>query len=271
MPWRDAASRKRPATRRRSRRYQQALVVPVPTMRPLARTWAFPVGRAVSALLLLAIGLLAYILYADDRFYVDQVVVQGNRYVPAHELIVASGLANQSIFFVNVSASERALVRLPGVREANVIYRWPNLITLKIQERQPVLVWQTRSQTYWADAEGVLFPARARLSDLPTINASGPLPIQGEPPRLDSEWVTLAQVLANEWPDVKTLDYAPTTGLSFAHPRAGRVLIGDLKDLPAKLAVLRSLLRHFETHKIQVEYVDLRLPQQPYYKPQVSP
>lgn len=74
------------------------------------------------------------------------------------------GYMRDGFFGLKVGAIRRDLKQLPWIADANVQRCWPNVVKIKIFERQPLALWQKQGVI---DTEGKLFfpPNIAKLAD----------------------------------------------------------------------------------------------------------
>ena len=84
---------------------------------------------------------------------------------------------------------------------------------------------------------------------------------------LDAPLMATLRALASALPNLKRLDYSDAKGLSFADEHNWRVLFGQPDQTNAKLGMLRTLSTYLLAQKVDVEYIDVRLPERAYYKP----
>jgi len=260
--------------RRRRRRTYEVLVPGIggelrPQARPrlgiFALRWPGPPSTVLSFLLVVGIGALLNQFFLTDDFYVYQVQVEGNHWVPTQEIIAASGLEGMSIFWVDPAQVESALQSIPMVAQAQVHCRVPNQVRIVVAERRPSLIWQQGERQMWVDDEGVALVPRGELHGVPVVQASGD-PLLQPGMRLSPSLVTGVRELRRLLPQVEALQYAPDTGLSFQHPLGCVVHLGDGEDMPAKIAVLEALVQQLEAEGVRPRYIDLRYPELPVYK-----
>lgn len=127
----------------------------------------------------LVVGVIVLIIalsfaFTGSAFRIEQVQVAGTTNSALIQEIQKQGMQGQNIFLINVPALESRVRTLPLVRTADVSKQWPNQLTITVQERIPVLLWQTNQGTYSVDKDGVLI-AKANetpgAESLPTVIA----------------------------------------------------------------------------------------------------
>jgi hypothetical protein len=196
--------------------------------------------RGVLLLSLVAIAAGVLWLALDDRFYVYKVDVAGVLRVKPDEVFQASRLPGLHILWVRPTEVEtRILDALPSIESAQVVcgLQLPAECAITVVERQPRVVWDEDGQSWWIDANGVIFPAP---SSFPPIGGEeegraegwlvqGPLP-QDEDGLLDERVRVALSELWAAGVDVSPLLYVPGRGLVFTDERGWRVIVGVAGD-----------------------------------------
>lgn len=235
------------------------------SLRPVVGFWQDRGGKTLGFLLLLALGWLTYHLFAAETFYVYEARVVGNQLVPAEEIYQNSGLEGMSIFWINPSQVEAAVVSLPNIKEARVYCGLPNQVTIEVVERQPQVIWQRGEERYWVDEEGAILPARGELPEATVIVDLDERPIRpGD--RVDPRIVAGAQKLRSLLPELTTVQYSSRTGISFQSEQGWPVYLGQGEDMEQKVAIMKALLQEIAAKGIRPQFVDLRFKESPYYK-----
>jgi cell division septal protein FtsQ len=261
------------ARRRTSRRSQRRLGTQYPStarqvrfsLAPIAGRWQAYGSRLMAALLLVILGWATYAIFDSPNFYVYGAEVQGNTAVTPDEVYAASGLEGMSVFWVDPAAVATRLESLPNVRSARVQVRWPARAIISIEERTPVLIWQTGEARWWVDAEGVIVPPRSDLSEAVTIIDTDAEPLSpGQ--RLDPSILEAAQALRRLLPELPVMHYSHTTGISFTTREGWPVYLGDGQNMEAKLTILVALRKELLARGVSPEFIDVRFVERPFYK-----
>ena len=271
MPPRDAARRKADATttaatavgrpRRagtepvaRPRRPATPPAAAKPARRaPRERTrpgrWLVFCGTGRLAALVLAIactGGLVYLLTAK-ALSVQRFTLLGASSVSEQEIAVGSGIVGHNMFTVEPQAVAERLAALPTVREARVWGELPDLLVVRVVERQPAMLWQIGNDRFLLDGGGAVLavnPPVERVRDLPSVAVR-----DVEPPqvggRVDQATVTALALLLHSAPEnglpVAALDYSPRDGFVLHLDQGRRILFGTNTRLPEKLAVSAAI------------------------------
>jgi cell division septal protein FtsQ len=222
-------------------------------------------GRfALNVLLLGLLGWALTWLFISDQFYVSQIRVEGNRRVSTEAIQEASGVLGYSIFWVNprqVAATVAQL--LPPVRRVEVRSGLPNQVTLTVEEQGEQVMWQVAGKRYWVDDDGYLHPVSGESEPSLLVNDIRP----GLPTQVDVSALSAAMQIIRLLPELRTIEYAPLTGLRFTHPRGWLVYLGTGNDMERKVSVLRAMEVQFSgQEREQPVLIDLRFPDSPYYR-----
>jgi cell division septal protein FtsQ len=110
------------------------------------------------AVLLLAVGLVAWVLWGSPLLAVRSVRVDGVSTLSADEVRAAAGIAEGTpLLRVDVTAARNRVARLPQVHSVEVVRGWPSTVVITVVERTPVAVVGLPGSRSLVDASGVLF------------------------------------------------------------------------------------------------------------------
>lgn len=224
---------------------------------------ARPGGRALSLWLVVVCGWALYLFGTSDWFYVDTVLVEGNSTIPADEIVKASGAMYDNVFYLDFGQIEKQVRALSAVQVAHASYVWPNIVRIAVEEQKPVFVWESNRQTAWVDETGQLLAARTALTNTLIVRDAD----NRQRTQVDPRLIGSVRAMAAALPQVKRLDYSDVKGLSFTDEHGWRILFGQPEQINAKLAILEALSAYLVAQKINVDYVDVRLPERAFYKP----
>lgn len=261
------------ARRRNGRRSQRRLGRQYPSsarrvrfvLTPAPGRWQTLVSRLVAATLLVFSGWVIYAIFNSSSFYVYDIQVRGNATVTSEEVYSTSDLEGLSVFWVDPAAVARRVETLPNVRLAHVKVRLPARVIVTVEERTPVILWKTGEADWWVDAEGVIFPPHADLSDTLTIIDTDAEPVSpGE--ALDPSIMETAQSLRRLLPELPVMNYSRATGVSFTTGEGWPVYLGDGRDMDAKLTILVNLRKDLMARGVTPEFIDVRFVERPFYE-----
>jgi cell division protein FtsQ len=173
------------------------------------------------------------------------------------EIEKASGVIGYSIFFIDPRPVERALTKLPEVKAAHVTTQLPNQLTVDILERQPQIIWQRNTESYWIDTDGIFFRARVNLPQLPLIRDLDQSPVsvgQAAQPNAVAAYWALREAMPES---ARVLEWSAARGLAFTDERGWKIYLGDASGMPGKIATLRGLVKQLVAQNVKIKFIDM--------------
>jgi cell division septal protein FtsQ len=222
-----------------------------------------PTWRMASFSMVLLLGALLIRLLTDPALFVDGINLGGAALVPGEEIYAESGVARQHIFWVNPVDVHAKVAAVPGIASAHVEVKWPNVVTIIVVERIPVITWVEGDKQWWVDAAGQRFKARGALPGL--------LPITLDEPGKTYEQIPVAAIegalqLKALRPNIELLHYDSTHGLSYQDGRNWRGYFGVGADMAQKLAVYETLVDNLLSRGIHPMLISVEDLKTPYYR-----
>ncbi len=264
-----------PSTRRK---YQAALSMPgiEVSMPAIHLTSTGARSRLISLVLTLLFGTCLYLLATLPEFHAAPARVVGNQRITTEDVNGVLGTTGESIFMLTGADLEKKLrLNYPDLEAAHVTIALPNVITVSIVERQPVVLWQQGNGYTWIDASGVAFRPRGEVGNLvPVVALAAPPAPTGavvDPlspvPYVSPDLVKAIQTIAPDVPQGSILEYDPKYGLGWSDSRGWKVFFGDTaKDMPMKLQVYASLVNDLTQKGIQPTFISVQYANAPYYR-----
>jgi hypothetical protein len=217
------------------------------------------------------IGLAVY-ASTDAQFFVYGAQIVGLQHLKAEDIYQAAGVHEQNIFWIDPRAVAKRVVDLEGIKAVRVRSELPALVTIEVEEREPVVMWRatTQQEDLWLDGDGVVLPYHGDVDspDMIFVVDYGDRHLQvGDQIEPDGV-VQSARQLAATVPGVKVFVYQPGWGLSFtqgADQAEWPVHVGTSEDLPHKIQVLQALTDYLQSNNLHPRYVDVRWPDHPVY------
>jgi len=234
--------------------------------KPKKRRRAFPRVRLLSVPLLVGVPVALFYLLTAPVYTVHGAAVRGNTLVEAQAIYRMSMVDGQNLFRLNTQAAAEAIERLPYVKRAWIRTRLPARVAIVVEEYQPRWEWVAGNNRFWIDETGNILPYNGSLEGaLIVVDPSGrPLPVGSS---LDPRLVGMMDALSRLMPDVKQVTYDEGLGFVLTVGPGWPVRIGDNPDgLAAKISILNSLLPELMQQNQEVDFIDLRYPEQPYYR-----
>jgi cell division protein FtsQ len=255
---RDRGSRRTATSRTGARR--AGPVTPLPDRR--ARSAAGRRRRPVQvATALLALGLLAWVLWGSPLLAVHTVRVDGVTTLSVDQVRETAGIAQGTpLLRVDVTAARQRVAQLPQVDSVEVSRGWPTTVVITVVERTPVAVVGLPGNRSLVDAHGVLFDTVT--GDAP----AGVVPLDVADPGPDDASTRAALGALVSLPrDVrKQVTAASATSAEDVSLtlRGGTVVRwGSADDTPAKAAALAAVLAQIEADALDpADTIDVSTP-----------
>ncbi len=249
-----------------------------------------------------AIGLLVILLgsfvLTGSAFRITQVAVVGTRSEGLERTIQQMGMQGQNIFLLDVTGFSKRIAALPQVASVELSKQLPNHLVVHVQERQPVLLWQTPEKTFAVDREGIVIAPASEVSggehlntiiDLTKRQQTGKqaVPVLRPGMHLNTADVAFAQDIERRLPQVVGIStyklyydgtmYTDTTGQGGEGPGSGGLFMiespdgwkaylggaADTNSLDNRLVALREILVLTRQQQLDVATIDLRYGQRP--------
>ena len=231
------------------------------------QTWVLRWMAFLALLGLLLVGIQnAYpALTGSDIFRLEQISVDGNRLLPATEVVAWSGLeVGGNLFEADLSAATDRLASQPMIRELLLLRQPPEGLVISIGERRPIALVCTSGGLRGLDREGAVFPLPQVPLDLPVVTGVEAIEdSKGEKgertlSRLADFVETLRVCAPTFWSDISEIHVEP--------PAVARIfLVGDGLELRMHFENADRQIRNFKAYTAAgphrgaaPAYVDLR-------------
>lgn len=272
MPWQP---RPRSKTKPR-RRYDVALNMPgvemrLPSIPQIAIGW-----RLVSFLLVAALGMLLYHLWNSPQYRIQNARVIGLQRLTSQDVNAVLNVRDERIFAVDPAILEKKLLQaFPEFSKAAVKVNLPGEVTVRVEERQPILTWRQDGRTILVDANGFSFPTRDENAVLPAVvvEAHGAPPaqeVQAENPTLEQfmpvEMVSAILSMSAQVPQGTLISYDPQRGLGWKDVQGWEVYFGDTRNMDMKLRLYRAILEKLDKDDIMPALISVEHVHLPYYR-----
>jgi cell division protein FtsQ len=223
-----------------------------------------PIGLALAVLG--AGGAAIRWLLTSPRFAVTEVAVVGASRLTPEEIVAASGIGpGINLFRLDRSAVVARLEGLPLVRRADVVRRFPNRVTVAVEERRPFTLAHA-GRLHWIDEQGVSLGAetRAVVPQAPVITGLSPADLatgDGTPaPRVAAGISLLRVLLRSETAllrQISEIDVSRPDGPVLYTLEGVEVRLGA-EDWEARLGRLQGVLAQVRAGGEPVSAIDLR-------------
>lgn len=222
--------------------------------------------RYMSGLLVATLSLIAVMMLRSDIFVVKGIAVSGTTYLDTREIFRYTGIADHHVLEIDPEAVRQSLEEIPTIAEAEITLGWPpDMIRIRIVERQPVLVWDQNSVEAWIDIHGRVLTAppedRPDLLRVVTRGIEEPISVNDQ---IAQEIVDGARQLKELVPGESRLRYDPFLGLGFRDTRGWEAWFGSGRDMPVKILVYRRMVDDLLGRDITPSVVNVSNPDRPY-------
>jgi cell division protein FtsQ len=238
--------------------------------RRLSRRARWVVARlvpiAASGAVLAAAGAGAVWLLTSPRFAVTEVAVVGASRLTPEDIVAASGIGpGTNLFRLDPGAVVARLEALPLVRRADLVRRFPNQVTLAVEERRPFTLAHA-GRLHWIDEQGVSLGAESRAvaPEAPVITGLGPgdfATSDGAPAPRVAAGISLLRVLLRSEPallrQISEIDVSRPEGPVLYTVEGVEVRLGS-EDWEARLGRLQGVLAQVRAGSEPVRAIDLR-------------
>lgn len=287
------AARVRPTTPKKKpiqnarRRFQIALPH-LPSARPKLRLRSISLPRPrlgwrfASFVLSLILGVGLYLAFNLPQLRVTEAQLTGNQLITPTEVNAVMNLAGQPIFTVKPAELETRLrLNYPELVSVQVSVDLPNLVTVNVLERKPVIRWEQFGSYTWVAEDGVAFRPRGEVVGLISVVAESAPPVYAGEASLVSaqdgplnpvafislEMVQAVQGLAGYVPPGQSILYDELMGFGWDDPRGWRVYFGSTAhDVALKMRVYEAMVVSLTQRGIRPALINVTYPTAPYYR-----
>ena len=264
----------------RKRRFNAAISLPRPLLQllplPLPRERLRPGWRLLSFVLVLLFGTGLYLFLSLSMFQVNAAQITGNQRIPADEINAALELNGRPVFLQTPARiREKALQAYPELASVDVTVDLPNIVSVHVTERQPVIQWQQEGSYAWVDGTGTAFRPRGEAQGLIVVQALDAPPALNLPvedplvpaPFISAETVKALTGLAPYVPPGTPILYDPATGLSWTDARGWQATFGASGDnVEVKVRVYQALVDWVTQRGIRPTLINVAYPSAPFYR-----
>ncbi len=260
------------------RRFQVALlpVAPDASLRNISIPRLRLGPRLFSFFLVALLTVALYLAFNLPLFQVSEAQVAGNQVLAAAEINSALNVAGQPIFvMVPATLETRLRLNYPELVSVHVSVALPNVVSVQVLERKPVIRWEQSGGYTWISEDGVAFRPRGEVTGLISVIALSAPPTDGNvspdpltpAPFISAEMVQAIQGLGGHVPPGMTILYDAGFGLGWNDPRGWRVYFGTkASDVELKVRVYESMVNSLSQRGIRPALINVTYPTAPYYR-----
>jgi len=264
---------KKPAQNRR--RFNIALHMPRPNLRAIHIPRPRLGWRLASFILLVFFGVAIHLAFTRPELRVTQAQVTGNQMLTPDEVNSVLNVAGQPIFrLIPADLETRLRLNYPEVSSVRVGVSLPNVLTIHLVERKPLIRWEQGGGYTWVAEDGVAFRPRGEIAELISVVAVSAPPVIGSgtdpmapTPFLSSDMVQALKGLGGHVPPGAVILYDPAFGFGWNDPRGWRAYFGvTAADVELKMRVYETMVNSLTQRGIRPALINVTYPTAPYYR-----
>ncbi|MBV6449600.1 MAG: Cell division protein FtsQ [Anaerolineales bacterium] len=231
--------------------------------------------RMISSLLVVLCGVAIYLAFTRPELRVTEAQVTGNQILSPAEVNSTIGVAGQPIFTLIPSDLETRLrLNYPEVASVHVSASLPNLLTVHVIERKPVIRWEQGGGYTWIAEDGVALRPRGEMIGLISVSAESAPPVIGSgtdpltpTPFISVEMVEALKGLGWHVPPGAVILYNEEFGFGWNDPRGWRAYFGTTaSDVELKMRVYEQMVSSLTQRGIRPALINVTYPTAPYYR-----
>ncbi|MBI4492631.1 MAG: FtsQ-type POTRA domain-containing protein [Chloroflexi bacterium] len=230
--------------------------------------WIF--GRLVALGILMGASWLLYDGGTSPDFRVARVRIVGNQLASATQVEAAAAVGGKNVFWLKPGEVAKRLEALPAVAAAHVEVLLPDLVEVRVREREPFAVWQSGGSAFLVDESGMILAPELSAPRLSVVRDLSQQPVQpGD--RVDADALKAASLLSHllapsDGEAAPSFDYQSDTGIEVPDLSGWRVRFGSSQDLAWKVSALQAIRAQLAEAGAHATFVDLRFRGRPYYR-----
>ncbi len=258
-----------------------------------------PGWRLVSGLIFVLAWLGIYAMWEAPFFQVSGIKLVGGNRVTLAEVQDLAPLKGQRLLAITPDQISRVIRNTyPVLADVKVSIGLPNIIVVKLVEREPVLQWVQDGELKWISAEGIAFDPKGEANELVTIHAAGAPPsgkgnltlvkqdsrkslasivfkagaeqdisVAQAKVFMDPAMIPAINQIAKQVPKGVELVYHPIYGLGWTDPKGWKVYFGmNPNDMAAKLNMYQQITQKLTGQGIKPKLISMENLYAPYYR-----
>lgn len=223
-----------------------------------------------------------------STFQIHTINLTGAQRLTVEALLSQVDLMGTSVIRVDPEQIKTSIVdNFPSLSDVSVSVSFPASVTIRVDEREPLILWQQDNATNWIDAEGIMFPVNGEVEVAQTVIATGDPPSAPEvfTPEVDDETGEISHLIVQSFPDTTAdfveavlsltnyipegtpLQFDPQFGLGWHDPSGWLVYFGqDTNNIEMKLAEYQTIVEILEKQNVSPALISLEFLHAPYYR-----
>lgn len=233
-----------------------------------------------------------------SAFEVSAVSLEGAERLSGEEILSVVALTGDSIITVQPEEVKASIENnFPSLSSVDVSVGLPASVSIRVTERQPLVLWQLESVSYWIDEEGILFTPRGEAEVLLTVTATDYPPAASSVEvaeenaeeeaveeieeeieesstadeltlnRTTPEFVQGILAMREYIPEGSSLQYNPDFGLGWQDPNGWMVYFGkDISEMDLKLVEYETIVTTLTAQNLVPALISLEFIDAPFYR-----
>jgi hypothetical protein len=257
------------------RRFNISLHMPRPTFRAIHLPRPRLGWRLLSFALAAFLGAAVYLAFTRPELRAAPAQVTGSQMLSPEEVNSVIGVTGQPIFLLIPSDIETRLrLNYPELASVRVSVSLPNLVSVHLVERKPLIRWEQDGGYTWIAEDGVAFRPRGEIAELISVVAVSSPPMIGSgtdplspTPFISVDMVQALKGLASHVPPGAVILYDPEFGFGWDDPRGWRAYFGaTASDVELKMRVYETMVNSLTQRGIRPAMINVTFPTAPYYR-----
>jgi len=270
-----AAKPVRTSTQNTRRRFNISLHMPRANVRSIGMPRPKLGWRLLSFVLVSLLGAAVYFAFERTDLRVTEAQLSGGQFISQAEINTVLNVAGQPIFLLTPSDIETRLrLNYPELVAVQVTVSLPNLVSVNVKERTPVIRWEQGGGYTWIAEDGIAFRPRGEMVGLISVVALSAPPVEGSgsdplapAPFISMEMVQALRGLAGHVPPGVSILYDKDYGFGWNDSRGWRVQFGtSASDVGLKMRVYESMIDSLSQRGIRPALINVMYPTAPYYR-----
>jgi cell division protein FtsQ len=256
--------------------------------------------RVLSGLLVMAFSACILVAWRSPDYEVSVVEIIGTERISQDEVSNSFEVMQKPIISIKPDEIIQKIGNaFPEFKDIEVTVSLPNIVTVNLKERKPIITWKINDTSLWIDSDGIIFPSRGQSEELLTIESSS-FPVFSNPSGvIETEMLmNKYQFKRNYWklppfsmiwyayhraiepgflnavvrlntrnPSEKVLIFDPHRGLGWNDPRGWKIFVGfDLERIDEKWLAYEKIVNEIIKQGIQPTLVSVEYLHAPYYR-----
>jgi len=235
--------------------------------------------RVVYGLLILILSIMAIAYFLNLPIWsIREVAVSGAKILSADEIKALSGIPlNENLFFANFSQAENNLRKIGAIKTFKIRRFPPATVIIEINERLPMAAVIFPDQSIIIDSDGYIINQNPNLTlnipnmiDLPIIAGVDQNELLKNN-QIDQKTVaTISSIIQrlSRFTELKKLQFnlGGLEEMDLLLDDILKVKLGDVEELETKMKTFEKLIARVSGQWSQIEYIDVRYPNEPVIK-----